>query len=866
MEPEHIQERDYSADDRKKMAAAGQAMPDGSFPIVDSVDLKAAIKLAGNASNPGAARKHIKRRAKALGLSNLIPNTWTSSKLTQSEDGRTDENHHTDFHLQEIDLAEPSVRPSNGHHIVDVTLIRAGKSANGNFYPQHCLESALPLFEGARCFVDHNRNNQLPERSVRDLVGYYKNTRYGDDRIRSELHLVPGNEWLFNLLSEAQGNPGLCGLSIDAWGDRDTKTGTINSINKVDSIDIVTRPSAGGTVNHILQSQPPTERTHSMDQAPDPQQPPAATAPPGATATAPAQPPPAAPAPTSAPSAGNASLQEGGAHPHNANGPGPATTAAPAQSGQPTAAAPPPNKDTAPDLAKLLEDLRSDRDRMQRELERVGQVLQPGSAPAQDPTLQLHQLVEQMKRERDLERAEGVLSTRLTEAHLPTPVTEKLKKHFSGRIFEASALELAIEEEKSMLAALTASGQITGMGGEKPHIASGMSPYEQVQAAFDALFDIYESDAAKAIPRLSGIREAYRVATGSDVGMASGLDKPLLEVIQQGLRDKVRSGHLTEAESHLREADVTTSTFTYLLGTSMNKRLLSDYLAWPSEWHKFSTIVGIKDFKQQDRIRLGAFGSLSTVAEDTAYTTLSLSDTRAIYTATKRGNLVQVTRETIINDDLYSIKQIPQKLAVAAAFTLAEFVYNLMAPNFGNIYDGRSLFDSVNHSNTGVLVANLNVANSGAALSSGALQTAVIAMRKQKNMASKPIGLKPRYLLVPPDLEFTAMTILKSAGLPGGSNNDINPMMGYAEPIIAPQLNSLTAGPTSTTVWIAVADPRVIDTLEVGFVGGQANPVLLIQDMPLYGLNFTQDTISYKVRHEYGGAIVDYRGFYLGNN
>jgi len=98
------------------------------------------------------------------------------------------------------------------------------------------------------------------------------------------------------------------------------------------------------------------------------------------------------------------------------------------------------------------------------------------------------------------------------------------------------------------------------------------------------------------------------------------------------------------------------------------------------------------------------------------------------------------------------------------------------------------------------------------------------------------------------------------------NNNDINPMMGYCEPIIAPQLNALAAGPASTTMWIAIADPRVIDTLEVGFVGGQVNPILLIQDMPLYGLNFTQDTISYKVRHEYGGAVLDYRGFYLGNN
>ena len=276
--------------------------------------------------------------------------------------------------------------------------------------------------------------------------------------------------------------------------------------------------------------------------------------------------------------------------------------------------------------------------------------------------------------------------------------------------------------------------------------------------------------------------------------------------------------------------------------------------------------MAIKDFKAQTRVRLGAFGSLSTVAEDAAYTTLTLADTSATYTPAKRGNLVQITRETIINDDLYAIKQIPQKLAVAAAFTLAEFVYNLLAPNGGNIYDAHPLFDSVNHANTGVVAANLNTANSGVALTSGNLQTAIVKMRKQQNMASKPIGLKPRYLLVPPDLEFTAMTILRSAGLPGGNNNDINPMMGYAEPIVAPQLNNLASGPASTTIWIAVADPRVIDTLEVGFVGGQANPVLLIQDMPLYGLNFTQDTISYKVRHEYGGAVVDYRGFYLGNN
>jgi len=58
----------------------------------------------------------------------------------------------------------------------------------------------------------------------------------------------------------------------------------------------------------------------------------------------------------------------------------------------------------------------------------------------------------------------------------------------------------------------------------------------------------------------------------------------------------------------------------------------------------------------------------------------------------------------------------------------------------------------------------------------------------------------------------------------------------------------------------------MVDTVEIGFVGGQVNPVLLVQDQPLFGLNFTQDVISYKVRHEYGGAVVDYRGFYSGGD
>lgn len=68
--------RTFTQDQRDAMSKKGEAMPDGSFPIANADDLKNAIRLAGRAKNPDAARMHIKKRAKALNLSEMIPETW----------------------------------------------------------------------------------------------------------------------------------------------------------------------------------------------------------------------------------------------------------------------------------------------------------------------------------------------------------------------------------------------------------------------------------------------------------------------------------------------------------------------------------------------------------------------------------------------------------------------------------------------------------------------------------------------------------------------------------------------------------------------------------------------------------------------
>ena len=79
--------RMYSEDKRKEMAKGGMALPDGSYPIADEADLRNAIQAFGRAKNKPAAKKHIMKRAKALGMMKLIPQNWMSGN--DMEDGKS---------------------------------------------------------------------------------------------------------------------------------------------------------------------------------------------------------------------------------------------------------------------------------------------------------------------------------------------------------------------------------------------------------------------------------------------------------------------------------------------------------------------------------------------------------------------------------------------------------------------------------------------------------------------------------------------------------------------------------------------------------------------------------------------------------
>lgn len=72
--------REFSADERDAAASSGAAMPDGSFPIKTTGDLKNAIQAIGRAKNPGKAKAHIISRARSLGASDMLPDDWKTKK------------------------------------------------------------------------------------------------------------------------------------------------------------------------------------------------------------------------------------------------------------------------------------------------------------------------------------------------------------------------------------------------------------------------------------------------------------------------------------------------------------------------------------------------------------------------------------------------------------------------------------------------------------------------------------------------------------------------------------------------------------------------------------------------------------------
>lgn len=117
------------------------------------------------------------------------------------------------------------------------------KSKNRRTYKESTLRKAMPLYEGAQVYVDHDRKNV--ERSLKDGWGILKNVRMNEGSLFADLHYLKSHPATTYLLERAKRFPEKFGLSHDASGDKTIENGVevVESIDKVHSVDIVADPA-----------------------------------------------------------------------------------------------------------------------------------------------------------------------------------------------------------------------------------------------------------------------------------------------------------------------------------------------------------------------------------------------------------------------------------------------------------------------------------------------------------------------------------------------------------------------------------------------------------------------------------------------
>lgn len=412
-------------------------------------------------------------------------------------------------------------------------------------------------------------------------------------------------------------------------------------------------------------------------------------------------------------------------------------------------------------------------------------------------------------------------------------------KPFAART-EISALQTEVLADPSLTIEQIQARLLTEMGkGVEPANPQGAFPRvettedeadKRIDAASDALL-VRSGVAVDAKIRASMAGNPFRGAKLLDLARAS-LDR--VGVKTQGMSQlEVVAAAFTQG----------TSDFPVLLENTMHKSLQASYALAALTWNRFCATGSVSDFRAHNRYRLGSFGSLDDVNELGEFINKTIPDgEKGTITAGTKGNIINLSRTAIINDDLSAFVGLAGMLGRAAARTVEVNVYALLALNSGagpTMGDGKALF----HTDHGNITP-------GAAISMAALDLDRVAMASQKDVSGNDfLDLRPDVLLVPIGLGGTARSINDAQYDPDTANklqkpNIVNGL--FRDIVDTPRV--------SGTRRYLFADPAEAPVIEVAFLDGVQEPYIELQN------GFDVDGARYKVRLDYGVSAVDYRG------
>jgi len=326
----------------------------------------------------------------------------------------------------------------------------------------------------------------------------------------------------------------------------------------------------------------------------------------------------------------------------------------------------------------------------------------------------------------------------------------------------------------------------------------------------------------------------------------------------------------------LLEEAAGTSDFPLLFADALDRKVLAAFRAVPNPLRPIVQIdLSIPDFRAVKRFQFDKYiGRLKEVKEFGEYTDRKPSELKYEYGLKKWGAVVPFSWEAFMNDDLGLLQRIPDGLAQSAIQTEMWFITQLFMNAAGALdaYFAHATLGQKAVSSLPLSIANLQVAIEEMTGSGG--------NSTNFRMDDVPMVNVPRFLMVPPALQTTAMDILRATQvqwtLTGSTDvtkvqQPVNTAIGTygIVLIINPWIPLVvTTGSLGQTSWFLFSE--TIKPAEVGFLRGRNAPELFMESSNAVRLGggltnpfdggFENDTIKYKIRHCLNGTLLDPRG------
>lgn len=371
-------------------------------------------------------------------------------------------------------------------------------------------------------------------------------------------------------------------------------------------------------------------------------------------------------------------------------------------------------------------------------------------------------------------------------------------------------------------------------------IEVGRNQIEKSEAALTKL--LVPSFDSRGVAAFSGLREAYIALSGdSDI---SGFFKP------------------GNTSTELRSCqDFNSGTFAYALQSAMNVYLSKMYKQFP--YHEEILISEKKkviDFRKIRSVQLGYFGELPDVDPETGdYNDIpSVADTESQYDIGQKGAVIWVSRRLVIDDSVEIVQNMVERMARAARLAHAKYVWNFYISN-SLCPDGTAWF-TLGHGNLG---AN--------ALDIPELVVAITALANmtEPGASGEKIGMDLAtfnwHLVVKNDLWDLA--VKKNQADSYYTANDLTTKVpNPCRKLFGDKNERIVTCPflTDDNDWGIIRDREDVPIVEMSYLNGREEPEFIIEKgpKPLSNFMFISDRLGYKIRHEYGGTLADYRGGY----